>query len=224
VGTEFQVTTYTNSSQTIPVTAMNSDGSFVVAWSSIGQDGHQCGVFGQRFDSNGNKSGSEFLVNTYTTWSQSVSDIAMDPDGNFTIVWSGCYGGYGVSLGQRFNSNGNKLGSEFQVNTSTRDHRLYPSIGIDSNGNFVVVWESSFQDGSEHGIFGQRFGSNGNKIGSEFQVNTYTSTTIPLYYCNIIIKMVYWYVYLKRGGQYAIYQQKRKAYFNSGREKEINKN
>ena len=174
-GSEFQVNTYTISNQNVPKIAIHSDGSFIVVWTSIEQDGHQGGVFGQRFDSNGNKTGSEFHVNTYTQWSQTLSDIAIDANGNFTVVWSGCYGAYGLSLGQRFDINGNKLGSEFQANTSTSDHRVYPSIAMSANGDFIVVWVSSFQDGSGHGIFGQRFDSNGNRVGSEFQVNTYTN-------------------------------------------------
>src|SRR5262249_30461450 len=31
------------------------------------------------------------------------------------------------------------------------------SITSDANGNFVVVWDSAYQDGSAGGVFGQRF-------------------------------------------------------------------
>ena len=49
-----------------------------------------------------------------------------------------------------------------------------PDIGMDSNGDFVVVWQSDQQDGNMWGIFGQRFTATGAKAGSEFAVNTYT--------------------------------------------------
>jgi len=39
----------------------------------------------------------------------------------------------------------------------------------------VVTWESSGQDGSEYGIYAQRYDVNGNTIGNEFQVNTYVT-------------------------------------------------
>ncbi len=42
-------------------------------------------------------------------------------------------------------------------------------------GNFVVAWESDGQDGSTTGIFGQRFDGSGAALGSEFQINTYTT-------------------------------------------------
>ena len=46
----------------------------------------------------------------------------------------------------------------------------------------MVVWESDTllsggPTGDHRGIFGQRFASDGTALGTEFQVNTYTSTT-----------------------------------------------
>jgi hypothetical protein len=48
------------------------------------------------------------------------------------------------------------------------------SVASESSGNFVVVWESSYQDGSNYGVFGQRYDSTGEPLGPEFRVNTYT--------------------------------------------------
>jgi hypothetical protein len=33
----------------------------------------------------------------------------------------------------------------------------YASVAAGAAGNFVVVWESNLQDGSQGGIFGQRY-------------------------------------------------------------------
>ncbi|MEM8558754.1 MAG: T9SS type A sorting domain-containing protein, partial [Bacteroidota bacterium] len=41
---------------------------------------------------------------------------------------------------------------------------------------FAVVWSSDGQDGSLSGIYAQRFGSDGTRQGSEFRVNTYTTS------------------------------------------------
>ena len=38
-----------------------------------------------------------------------------------------------------------------------------------------MVWRSLGQDGQFAGVFGQRFGSDGNPAGTEFEVNTYTT-------------------------------------------------
>ena len=60
------------------------------------------------------------------------------------MVWSGR--GQGDSdgiFGQRFDSAGNALGSEFRVNSTTGNVQQYPSVASDASGNFVVVWECS---------------------------------------------------------------------------------
>jgi hypothetical protein len=100
----------------------------------------------------------------------------MDQAGNFVIVWNGEVkdGSYYGVFGQRYSSNGSPSGTEFMVNTFTIGNQSYPAIGIDSAADFVVVWRSNGQDGDSFGIFGQRFGSNGGPLGTEFQVNSST--------------------------------------------------
>ena len=65
-------------------------------------------------------------------------------------------------------------GARIRVNTYTTNSQRNPSVAMDSAGNFVVVWESSGQDGSSSGIFGQRVDAAGVLLGDEFQVNTST--------------------------------------------------
>ena len=43
-----------------------------------------------------------------------------------------------------------------------------PSVGVNSDGGFVVVWLSVDQDGDGNGVFGQRFASDGLAVGDEF--------------------------------------------------------
>src|SRR5688572_17193097 len=69
---------------------------------------------------------------------------------------------------------GNPVGPEFLVNTYTPQGQHLPSVAVDSTGNFVVVWDSYYQDGSSDGVFGQRYASSGAPLGPEFRVNTYT--------------------------------------------------
>jgi hypothetical protein len=68
------------------------------------------------------------------------------------------------------------VGSEFQVNTHTPDGQQRPAVAANADGDFVVAWRSIGQDGSFDGIFAQRFASDGTAQGSEFQVNTYTTS------------------------------------------------
>ena len=178
LGSEFRVNTFTAGNQFYPSAGADSSGGFVVSWSSLGQDGSGYGIFGQRYDSSGSPLGGEFRVNTYTTFSQSVSAAASDGSGNFVIVWASSNQdgqAYGI-FGQRFASSGTPLGPEFRVNSYTTNAQFIPSVSADSFGNFVVVWQSLGQDGAAEGIFGQRFQSSGAALGPEFRVNSYTTS------------------------------------------------
>ena len=175
VGGEFQVNTWTTNAQWDPSVASLPQGGFVVVWQSDFQDGSNSGIFGQIFDADGNKVGSEFQVNTWTSNYQEDPSVISLSDG-FVVVWqSEEQDGSGTGVyGQIFDSNGNKVGSEFLANTTTFGHQGNPSLTSLVNGGFVVVWASHQQDGSDFGVFGQRFDIYGNKVGPEFQVNTWT--------------------------------------------------
>jgi hypothetical protein len=120
--------------------------------------------------------GPEFQVNTSTTGFQARPSVAADSAGNFVVVWMSPGDGSGSGVfGQRYAASGAPLGPQFPVNTYTTDNQGFPLVAADSSGNFVVVWMSRFQDGSDYGIFGQRFASSGTPLGTEFRVNTYTT-------------------------------------------------
>ena len=178
VGAEFQVNTYTDERQQDAAVAADTAGDFVVAWESRFLPGdNNYGIAARRFDATGAALGTQFQVNTYTTTQQFDPAIAADGAGNFVVVWTG-YQDYGSSKGifaQRFSNAGAALGGEFRVNTFTTGAQAYPAVAADGAGNFLVVWQSLFQDGNGRGIFGQRYNSAGVAAGGEFQVNTYTT-------------------------------------------------
>ena len=79
LGGQFQVNTYTTSSQTNPVVSSGSDGGFVVVWwsdGSFGTDSSDYSVQGQRYNSNGSHQGVEFQINTFTTNRQKKSAVS----------------------------------------------------------------------------------------------------------------------------------------------------
>ncbi len=80
-------------------------------------------------------------------------------------------------VGRRFMKTGELLGSEFVINTYTTGRQGGPSIEAIGADRFVVVWESLGQDGDSQGLFGQMVSSDGTHIGSEFQVNSYTTSS-----------------------------------------------
>ena len=128
--------------------------------------------------------GAEFQVNSYTTAGQYNPSVATPADGDFVVVWTslGSPGNdtssYSVQ-GQRYAPSGAVRGAQFQVNSYTTSEQWFPSVGVASDGAFVVVWMgtgSSGTDTSSYSVHGQRYASNGSAQGSEFQVNTYTTS------------------------------------------------
>ncbi|MED5461538.1 MAG: calcium-binding protein, partial [Pseudomonadota bacterium] len=66
-----------------------ADGGFVVTWRADYQDGDSnnvYNVYGQRYGDDGAVKGDEFLVNTYTSGSQSEPSVAAHGDG-FIVTW-----------------------------------------------------------------------------------------------------------------------------------------
>ena len=172
---EFLVNDTTERNQLGAAVAMSPDGDFIIAWESYRGDG-TLDVFAKRYDRSGAALGSEFRVNTATTGGSSP-DVAVESDGDFIIAWGGSDGSASGILAERYNSTGARQGDEFQVNTETRSYQSGPSVAVDDDGDFVVVWKSEnlLQDGDDAGVFGQRYDRSGVPQGGEFQVNSFTT-------------------------------------------------
>ena len=119
----------------------------------------------------GAKVGTEFRVNDSTTGGQYQADVTALSTGGFVVTWSsygnaGDTSSYGV-YAQRYDAAGNKIGTEFLVNTFTSDDQWFPAVAATEDGGFVVSWQSDTQDdldGFEPGVFAQRYDANGNAV------------------------------------------------------------
>jgi hypothetical protein len=178
IASEFQVNVATVHVQNTPALTLDPDGGFVIVWQSYGQDNHRFGVFSRRFSSDGAAIGTEFQVNLYTTLEQFRPAIAIEPDGDFMVAWqsNGQDGSFAGVFGRLFSSTGTAVGGEFQINSFTAGYQEWPAV-VMSASDFVVAWSSAAQDGSQYGVFARRFSISGGALASEFQVNTYTSTS-----------------------------------------------
>lgn len=170
-GGEFEVNSYTTSHQYRPALAVNGAGDFVVAWESYGSDGtdtSRWSIQGQRFDATGALVDGQFQVNSYTTEDQYKPAVGMGVDGSFIVVWesegsSGTDDNLTSVQGQFYDASGKPVGGEFQVNSYTYHYQLAPAVSaVDPEGNFVVVWESRYGDGTDTNLWSvqaQRFAS-----------------------------------------------------------------
>lgn len=154
-----------------------SGDEFVVVWEHSKVGGAGVLLHARRFDSGGDPIGEEFQISESSSGEQIQSSVAMDSTGRLVIAWNA----YdpddpGWSLfARRFDATNSPVGGDLHVNTSTTGSPRDPSVAVDASGEFVVVWHAGLQDGSGGGVFGQHFDSAGEKLGGEFQVNTYTT-------------------------------------------------
>jgi VCBS repeat-containing protein len=183
VGGETLVNTTTAGTQQTAASAMDANGNYVVVWN--GQNGSGTSIFAQRYNAAGVAQGSQFQINNNAVNSESQPDVAIDNAGNFVVVWSGQdSNGTGI-FAQRYNAAGVAQGSNFQVNTTTAHDQSNPSVAVDANGNFVVVWQSddrgSLALNADFNIDMQRYNAAGVAQGGEVRVNTYSTNdqTLP---------------------------------------------
>lgn len=183
---QFQVNDFTQGSQSEPSMAMDEIGFFDVVWTSDGSsatDTSGTSVRMRRYHVSGDPLDPwDIEVNTFTTGNQSEPSVARSEDGDTVVVWqsqgSNDAGQTAYNIEGQLVGGFGLVGSEFKVNSHT-GYARYPSVAIDADGDFVVVWEKSFSsagsDTSYYGVQGQRFNTTGAAEGSEFEVNTYTT-------------------------------------------------
>ncbi|MDA8016715.1 MAG: hypothetical protein MPN21_04630 [Thermoanaerobaculia bacterium] len=182
-GAEFPVNNETTGNQDWPRVSADGDGNFVVVWQSASDDVDTAGtsVHGRRYDSSGTALGTQFLVNTYTTYSQSFPDVESTTDGRFVVVFQGGYnpGDYNEIFARRFDTTGTAVGNEMQVNTIATADQSRSVVAMDSSGGFAVAWTRDCcppgGDASAKSVAFQRFSSAGVAIGGELQTNTFTT-------------------------------------------------
>jgi Ca2+-binding RTX toxin-like protein len=176
-GAEFAINNVTTGDQQLPAVVGLTGGGFAVTFFSANGDASGQGVLVRRFDAAGVAQGNAVLANTFITNDQSYPGIGATSDGGYVVAWESLNqdgSGYGV-YAQRYNSSGATVGTEFRVNATIANSQEVPVVtGLD-NGGFVVSWRSFSQDGSDYGIYAQRYDASGTAVGSETRVNTFTT-------------------------------------------------
>ncbi len=171
IGGNFKVNDDSSSvSFSIPSVSMDPSGNFVVVWED--QRNANNDIYAQRYAADGTPLGVNFKINddSISAWHGSP-DIAIDPSGNFVVVWSDDRNGDADIYAQRYAADGTPLGSNFKINDDSVSAVQYsPSIAIDGFGNFVAVWTDKRND-PEGDIYAQRYLWDGTALGENFKVN-----------------------------------------------------
>lgn len=192
IGNEFQVNTDNNFYKISPSVIGLKDGGFVVAWvskSQVDKEKGIDGVYGQKFDSQGNPIDDEFLIyassyysdswNPYNYRGLSALRINQSTDGNllavfdeYTLSIGGSAGGYYINVsGQIFEDNGNSMGDNFPI----RDGSAFggvSSITLLNNNNSVVAWDSLFNKYFVGGVYIDILNESTSILDSDLKIDT----------------------------------------------------
>ena len=194
------------------VTAL-ADGGWLVTWQSYAQDGSGYGIYQQRYSAGGKAVGAETQVNTTTASSQDTPVVTGLADGGWLVCWTS-YDQDGSATGlyqQRYNRAGETVGTEQRVNSTVEDYQLNASVTSLADGGWLVCWESYAQDGSDYGVYQQRFTAGGLTSGEETRVNTQTTGSQNTATVTALADggwLVSWMAYSEDGLQRDILQQR----------------
>jgi hypothetical protein len=153
-----------SSDQEQPAVAMAPNGNFTVAW--LDHRGGGKSIYAQRFDSAGNKLGSEINVtavvetNTYLT-------IASNPKGGFVLAWVDTRTGANQIFANILDGDGKSVTGDVQVTVGT-DWVSFPSIGVDSQCRIVIAYGTVNMVKLVNDIGAQRLDATGQRLGGQF--------------------------------------------------------
>ena len=152
---------------TEPTVDFFADGSHVIMWHRNNS------IYAQRFLPSGQKTGSYFVVSQGTGRVPSVRVLS---SGETVATYHRYADGSGNGIFARyFDASFTPHDDQYLVNQTTNKNQEVASLGLLPGDVLVAIWSSDQQDGSATGVFGQRFGPDGTKVGAEFQANTFTA-------------------------------------------------
>ncbi len=142
-----------------PQVAVNpASGLALVVWEDLtGLSGNPSDIRARRFDADGNPFGDPFTVNTVTDDAQGQPAVAIGPNGEEAIVWTGDPEANGDGLDiftQVYDATGQPIGGQLRVNSDVNGEQSRPSVSFlatpDTIGQpqFIVTWKDVEGGGS----------------------------------------------------------------------------
>jgi len=159
-------------------------GGFLVTWEYTYFTGIEQGIYVEKFNLTQNQVINPTRVDYYLPFHPAPSTgfmhnpaIAAFNDSSYVVVWNyndQSHDGTEEDVyGQKFFSNGTKVGDIFHINNYTYYNQQKPTIAALTNGNFVVAWEDHDTDSNLDVIYANVFDNKGNALFEEYQVSMY---------------------------------------------------
>lgn len=181
IGGEILVNTTTDRSQGDPSVTKLSDGRFIVTWRDASEIDGPAVIRAQIFESDGVRSGSEFIVSREVEISSHLPQVASLSSGGFVIAWVEIFrvpnDEYTSTkiVTQAYNADGSVLSYQTEV-TSSYGGQLEPKVTGLEDGGFVVGWRESLTrpaaEETQHNFSFQIFNDNGAPLAPKNQLST----------------------------------------------------
>jgi hypothetical protein len=194
---EFLINQFTPYNQRAPAVAALAGGGFVVAWVSEQQrttapnpgSGSfnvinttpvpSVDIYAQLYTGNGTAQGTNQLVNSDFNPCADPA-VAGGSDGGYVVTWDARDMsnpvGNGLDIYSRSFSSAGVGATVLRVNSYLYGDQYGPRISA-LGTDYLIVWTSLAQDGSQEGVYGQFIRGNGSSVGGEFRVNTTTASS-----------------------------------------------
>lgn len=171
LGSEALVNQITTGSQGTPEITTLANGDYVIAWIN---DINAIGL--RLFSADGTAITGELAANTDTTNSKMYQDLLALEGGGFVVSWTSAGNQDGDFFGvyrQLYDEDGNRIGGETLVNTTTTSAQYIPKMAALADGGHVVTW-IDYSSGSADVVL-QRYDATGTAQGGEVLVNSFTT-------------------------------------------------
>jgi len=165
-----------------PSVGADAAGNRIVVWhqrSRVKVGGAGDGIFGRPVDPGGLPVGDPVQINTDDSGEPSDPQVDVGAGGDGVAVWmQDLGGGDGADIcARRLRAGGFPIGSQVRVNTLAAGNQVHPAVGVNSQGDFVVAWESGSAGGTS--ILANFFRADGTPLGDEFTVAVPEGAMVP---------------------------------------------
>ncbi len=157
-----------NADQKSPAIASSAKGDFIIVWQDARKGNWD--IYAQRFLNDGSPVGHNFRVNDdQGSKTQKQPCVSMNKEGRIVIAWRDFRLKKPTVFAQIYDHSGNAVGNNFIVSDTLENAFIYPpSVSMADNGDFVIAW--TILSNGNRDVYGQRFDSQGNKIGLKFRI------------------------------------------------------
>ena len=171
---DLRVNTDPTGHQASPAVAMDAQGNFVVAWEDDTDGNGVYQIKARGFNANGTERFAAFTVNATAAGQQTAPAIAMAQSGDFVVVWQDdpANNDHDQIRMRGFFANGTQRFADRSVHADALGQRIAPDVGLDANGNIVVVWQDDTDENGAYQIHARGFWANGSDGFARITVNS----------------------------------------------------